>query len=179
LDRTVGYYGALITSLVVCVATFVTNQKYRKSIDRCLATVQSPVPLKVPERLKRYDADYLNSFKQAASQLSTPYGKRALELYVRPTLLWIDVGFAISLAAFVALIWLGILNSFPQASIVLGVAKFCLAMAVGYGMADVAEDVWLAKLLSQQGCFRGYSVKRETGQVTPEDTEAACCHWPH
>lgn len=155
MDIAVGYYAALTVSFLLCIGAFARNQKYRNAIDHSLATVEGAVPFKIPERLKFYDAGYLNSFKEAAAGLSTPYGNSALELYVRPTLLWLDVCFAISLSALAALIWWGILQWFPQFSFIAGAAKFCLTMAVLYGVADVAEDIWLAKLLSRQGPVSG------------------------
>lgn len=151
LELTVYYYGASAISLLIFVACFVANQKYRSAIDSSLASVDRVPPFKVPERLRSYDADYLNAFKAAAMTQGTRFGRTVLELYIKPTLLWIDVCFAISMASFVALFWSGVHAWFPQSRLIGDVSEFCLAMAIAYGIADVAEDVWLARLLSQAG----------------------------
>jgi hypothetical protein len=151
LELTFGYYAALAITLLLLIACFSSNQKHRGAIDISLASVARIPPFKVPERLKYYEADYLNAFKAAASLLPMPHGKTTLSLYIKPTLLWLDVWFAISLACFVALFWCGVREWFPQSPLIGVVSEFCLTMAVAYGIADVAEDLWLAKLLSQAG----------------------------
>jgi hypothetical protein len=151
LELTFGYYAALAITLLLLIACFSSNQKYRGAINISLASVARIPPFKVPERLKSYDADYLNAFKAAAILLPTPYGKTTLSLYIQPTLLWVDICFGISLACFVALFWCGVQKWLPQSPLIGVVSEFCLAMAVAYGIADVAEDLWLAKLLSQAG----------------------------
>ena len=42
------------------------------------------------------------------------------------------------------------------------VSQFCIEMALAYGVADVAEDLWLSKLLSQ------------TSTITKAEAEVAC-----
>jgi hypothetical protein len=89
--------------LMAAAACFVTNQKYRGEIDRALAAASGGEALKVPERkLPSYDARYLEEFIAVAAQQNTSFGRSALDVYMRPTLLWIDVGFAVFYAAFVA-----------------------------------------------------------------------------
>ncbi|MFB9261773.1 hypothetical protein ACFFWD_01075 [Bradyrhizobium erythrophlei] len=86
-----------------------------------------------------------------AEQRSTRFGKSALDLYIRPTLLWIDVGFAISCAAFVALFRLALLTVLPSYRWLVYVMQFFIIMAVLYGVSDVAEDLWLARLFLRRG----------------------------
>ncbi len=128
--------------LIAAAACFRANQRYRGAIDTSLGGAMN-----VPERIwPLYDAAYLNMFISPASKQSTPLGMNALALYVRPTFLWIDVGFAIFCASFAELFWFGwlrLLRDYPAAELPL---QFLLVMAVLYGLADVAEDLWLARL---------------------------------
>jgi hypothetical protein len=50
----------------------------------------------------------------------------------------------------------------PELPYVAPISQFCTAMAIGYGIADVAEDLWLSKLLSR------------TSTVTKTEAEVAC-----
>jgi hypothetical protein len=146
--------------LTVAVRCFVANQLYRGAIDAALAVAQGG-PIDVPERVKPYyDAAYLNKFISIAENQGTTLGKSALELYIRPTLLWIDIWFAISYAIFLAFFWLGVLTLLEEHSVLAFVSKFCLAMAVAYGIADVAEDLLLVRLFS-----RGTEVAKSEGAL--------------
>jgi hypothetical protein len=74
--------------------------------------------MNVPERVwPFYDAAYLNDFISVAAAKRTSLGKSVLELYIRPTLFWIDVGFAIFCAAFAALFWMAVLAVAPASSV--------------------------------------------------------------
>ena len=156
------YCGALVLSFAASLACFLSNRKYRGSVDAALAAAGHRPPLEVPERMKSYDLAYLNVFKAAAARQPTRLGKTVLQLYIRPTLLWIDVGFAISFSCFIALLWAGVPMLLPTLPYVAPVSQFCIAMALAYGVADVAEDLWLSKLLSQ------------TSTLTNTEAEVAC-----
>ena len=133
-------------SLIGAVRRFVANQVYRGAIDAALAGAQGG-PIDVPERVKPYyDAAYLNKFISIAENQRTTLGKSALELYIRPTLLWIDIGFAVFYAAFLAFFWLGVSTLLAGHHVLEPVSKFFLTMSVVYGVADVAEDFWLVRL---------------------------------
>ena len=129
---------------------FVANQVYRGAIDAALAVAHGG-PTDVPERVKPYyDAAYLNKFIWIAENQGTTLGKSALELHIRPTLLWIDIWFAVFYALFVAFFWLGILRLLAGHHVLELVPKFCLTTAIVYGTADVAEDLWLVRLFSRR-----------------------------
>jgi hypothetical protein len=146
--------------LIVAARCFVANQVYRGVIDAALAVAQDG-PIDVPERVKPYyDAAYLNKFISIAKNQRTTSGKSALELYIHPTLLWIDIGFAVFYAAFLAFFWLGALTLLAGYPILAFASKFCLAMAIAYGIADVAGDLWLVRLFS-----RGTEVAKPEGAL--------------
>jgi hypothetical protein len=131
---------------VAAATCFKANQRYRGAIDKSLGGAMN-----VPERVwPFYDAAYLNDFISVAANKQTSLGKSVLELYIRPTLLWIDVGFAIFCAAFAALFWSGVLGFSPDHPVIGRLMLFFITMSVGYGVSDVAEDLWLVKLLSKQ-----------------------------
>jgi hypothetical protein len=138
-----------------CGGCFIANQKFRAEIDRALALAADGKFVPVPERRWSYDADYLNSFVSLAAKGNTNFGKSALALYIRPTLLWIDVCFAIFYASFAVLFWLGVLMRLLHCPLIESLSVFCLVMAGLYGIADVAEDLWLVKLFSQTGRVSG------------------------
>ena len=50
----------------------------------------------------------------------------------------------------------------PTLPYVAPVSQFCIAMALAYGVADVAEDLWLSKLLLQ------------TSTITKTEAEIGC-----
>ena len=141
--------------LIAAAACFKANQRYRSAIDTSLNSAMN-----VPEQVwPLYDAAYLNMFISTARKQSTPLGMNAPALYVRPTLLWIDVSFAIFCAGFAALFWFGwlrLLRDYPAAELPL---QFLLVMAVLYGLADVVEDLWLVRLFLK----RAEVTKGETG----------------
>ena len=91
----------------------------------------------------------LNTFIAKARSRQTADGKNSLELYTHPTLLWIDVGFAVFCGAFAALFWLTFLEVLPDYRFVKSTLLFLIAMSVMYGVIDVAEDLWLARLFSR------------------------------
>jgi hypothetical protein len=164
--NTLVYFLISAVFLIVAVGRFVANQPYRGAIDAALAVAQDR-PIDVPERMKPYyDAAYLNRFISIAKKQGTTSGKSALELYIRPTLLWIDIWFAVSYALFLAFFWLGFLTLLAEYPVLASVAKFCAIMAIAYGIADVAEDLWLVRLFS-----RGTEVTKPEGALACVLTE--------
>lgn len=138
----------MIACFVVAAACFAANQKYRASVDDTLAAGEKS-PLLVPERIFSYDAAYIDLFKSKAGTVRTASGRRALAVYVRPILLWLDVGFAISLSLAAALFWKLLPQFAANLPYIEPIAWFCLFMSVAYGVTDVAEDLWLARLLDK------------------------------
>ncbi|WP_426424139.1 hypothetical protein [Bradyrhizobium genosp. A] len=140
------YLIAACICLVATILCFKANEPNRNAINAAMVKKG----LLTPERMwPYYDADYLNEFIKTANQ-EQALGVSAMALYIRPTLLWIDVGFAIFCASFAALFWLGIANVLPNhLPVVNHLMAFLIAMSVVYGITDVAEDLWLVKLFSQ------------------------------
>lgn len=138
---------------VAAAACFAANQKYRAAVDEALAAGEKS-PVQVPERIFSYDAAYIDSFKSKAGTVRTASGRRALAVYVRPILIWLDVGFAISLSLAAALFWKVSPHFAANLPYIQSVAWFCLVMSVAYGVTDVAEDLWLARLLDKTSVTR-------------------------
>jgi len=160
------YFAISGVCLVLAAVCFRTNQPNRAAIDLSLTHISNG-PLNVPERMwPYYNAAYLNKFVSAAAAQPTAFGKSVLEFYIRPTLLWIDIGFAVFCAGFAALFWLGLLCALPDYPLVRYLMTFFITMSLLYGVADVAEDLWLAKLFS-----RGGEVTRTEGQIACVLTE--------
>jgi hypothetical protein len=132
-------------ALVAAAWCFKANQAYRGAIDDALGAT-----LNVPERVYPfYGAAYLNRFISTAARRPTVFDRSALALYIRPTLLWIDVGFAIFCAGFSALFWWALTRLFSDHHSLELFLRFFLVMSVVYGVADVSEDLWLARLFSR------------------------------
>jgi hypothetical protein len=156
----VAYFMASLGCLLATTWCFRVNQPYRRAIDASLA---ADGEMQVPERMwPFYNADYLNAFIAKASEQQTDFGKTALALYVRPTLIWNDIGFAVFCAAFAMLFWLGLLKAMPDYPLIKCLMAFLVAMSAIYGVADIAEDLWLVGLFSK------------SGEVTKFEGEIAC-----
>lgn len=96
-----------------------------------------------PERLWCYDNEYLDKFKAAASSRTTIFGDTGLAHYVRPTLMWKDIGFAIAMAAFTTSAAIGLAGLLPWQPWAGYMMLFAALMGGFYGIADVAEDLKL------------------------------------
>jgi hypothetical protein len=146
--------------LVLASVCFKMNEPNRAAIDLSLAHVANG-PWDVPERIwPHYDFVYLNKFITAAAVQPTSFARTALELYVRPTLLWIDIGFAVFCAGFAAFFWLGLQGVVPDYPLIRYLMTFFITMSLLYGVADVAEDLWLVRLFSKGG-----DVSRNEGRI--------------
>jgi hypothetical protein len=102
-----------------------------------------------PERLWCYDEAYLDTFVDVAAKSTTSFGDSALQRYLRPTLVWNDVAFAIALSLFTVLALLGIapfLSYLPWSGYLMLIFA---AIGVCYGVADVAEDWKLLTILDK------------------------------
>jgi hypothetical protein len=139
------YIIASAVGLIAAALCYQANAPYRGMIENSLA------PMKLPERVYPfYGASYLNDFIRSAN-IQTASGKTVLEFYIRPVLLWIDVGFAIFFAGFAAFFWFGLLELSLGYVWLDKASRFFLTMSVVYGLADVAEDLWLVRLFSKKG----------------------------
>jgi hypothetical protein len=99
-----------------------------------------------PERLWCYDNEYLDKFKAAASSRTTIFGDTGLAHYVRPTLIWKDIGFAIAMAAFTTSAAIGLAGLLPWQPWAGYMMLFAAFMGIFYGIADVAEDLKLVAI---------------------------------
>ena len=134
----------LVTLAVGAVASgvFLANTTHRNAVNAALESRR----LTVPEAVWSYDKVYLDAFITATSSKPPEGGKSLLERYVRPTLIWNDVVFAVALALFTALVAVGIapyLRWKPWSGYLM---LFFAAMGLLYGIADVAED-WKLKAI--------------------------------
>lgn len=123
------------------------NQRYRGAVDAALAV--DPAPMKVPERRTWYDARYIDDFRARAAELATDTDRTALEVYRRPVFLWLDVGFAIFLSLGAALFWSILPAAAGRVPGIEDISLLGFALSIAYGFADVAEDLWLARLLGR------------------------------
>jgi hypothetical protein len=98
-----------------------------------------------PERLWTYGEEYLDHFVEKA-EAATAWGSTALEVYWK-FVLRADIGFAVSLAAFIVLFWLAVATVSFVPSWLIRLATFAECMGLLYGFADVAEDVQLVAIL--------------------------------
>jgi hypothetical protein len=137
---------AAIVFMIAAGGCFRANLRYRGAIDECLDK-----GVDIPERKSPlYGAAYLNGFIAMARGRRTSFGQGALDLYIRPTLLWIDIRFAVFCAAFAALFWLALLELLPSYHALDVALKFFIGMAILYGLTDVGEDLWLVRLFSKE-----------------------------
>jgi hypothetical protein len=139
------------TTLCMAAWSFFRNQGLRKKIDSALrrAGTETGNTLLIPERRLRYDSTDIDCLKAVLSADHVGGGATALELYVKPTLLWNDVVFAASLGLFTALFWFWVYSVVTPDPLLSRLAEFFSTMGLLHGLADVAEDLWLAQLLSQ------------------------------
>lgn len=137
-------------ALAVALAVFAWSTRNRIAWDAaCEEREATNRNAEIPERRWRspYDAFDLQNFARAIADLRVRR-YRALEFYVSHILRRSDLCFAIALSLLTALFWAEVALS-PFAWTWLKWAALPLgAMAIVYGVADVAEDVKLAKILS-------------------------------
>jgi hypothetical protein len=105
--------------------------------------------LVVPERSWCYDGHYLDQFRAIASAHKTEFGNTALQRYLRPTLVWNDVVFAVTLAIFTAMLAAGIAPHLPGQPWTGYVMLVMACSGLIYGIADVAEDWKLLTILEK------------------------------
>ena len=131
--------------LVVGGIAYVTNQPYRDEIDHALTG-----NLKIPERMLPwgYDADQVRQVKERLRGELVDDRRTLLDVYVSPVLYWNDIVFAVTIAVFSASLWLWVLLQFEPTGIARWLVIIFAAGSVLYGIADVAEDVMLARLFT-------------------------------
>jgi hypothetical protein len=161
----VGFWIVTALTGMVAAALFVLNDAWNRSpIDAALsrASASAGTKLEIPERRRRgYTAKDLEDFMTAASKAEIGPGRSALVHYIAPTLLWMDVAFAVAWAVFSAMLILGVAPHLPYQPASTYSAVFRAIMALLYGVADVIEDWKLANLFD-----RGVP-------VDPDDAESA------
>jgi hypothetical protein len=134
-------------SLLVSVMLWLRNARNYRAIARAIG----PNGPAIPETLiaKWYGAVELTQFIEAAERAMTDNEVLALKRYRTPTLLWNDIGFAASFAAF--LIFGNLAIAPPMAlwsAYGSGLAIFCAAMGAVYGAADIGEDLTLERIFA-------------------------------
>jgi hypothetical protein len=163
------FWLATAIAALATIAIFLVNNRSRGAIDAALtAAADRPAPgmfelcragspdevrgkaLAVPERLWCYDDAYLTRFAETASRLRTRLGDDALRRYLKPTLFWNDIAFAVALGVFAALVALGLAPLVPFWQPWTGYVMVVLAcLGLIYGFADVAEDWALFTILGK------------------------------
>jgi hypothetical protein len=133
-----------LLGLMVAIIAFVRNQPHRNLINDALGD-----KLRIPERMWGYSAEDVQGVIDQLRSAPAIEGRSPLDVYVRPVLYWNDILFAVALAVFSASLWLWILGQVGP----VGALRYALIAvtisAVVYGVADVAEDVMLARLFAQ------------------------------
>ncbi|WP_265441466.1 hypothetical protein [Bradyrhizobium sp. SEMIA] len=132
-------------ALIVGGIAYVTNQPYRDEIDHALKP-----DLKAPERMlpRGYNADQVRQVKQRLHGELVDDRRTLLDVYVSPVLYWNDIVFAVAIAVFSASLWLWVLLQFEPTGIARLLVIIFAASSVLYGIADVTEDVMLARLFT-------------------------------
>jgi hypothetical protein len=146
-------FGAVI-ELGLCILTataflfslifLMRNARNYRAISRALG----PNGPAIPETMitKWYGVVELTQFMDFAKDAMTDNGVSALKRYRTPTLLWNDVWFAASFAAFLFFGNLAITRYMPLNETGSRLAIFCAAMGGVYGAADIGEDLTLARI---------------------------------
>lgn len=132
-----------LIGLIVAGIAFVSNQPYRDEIDHALKP-----DLKAPERMLPwgYNEDQVRQVKQRLHGDLVDDRRTRLDVYVSPVLYWNDIVFAVAMAVFSASLWLWVLLQFEPMGLARGLVIIFATSGVLYGIADIAEDVMLARL---------------------------------
>ena len=131
--------------LAAALVAFIWGGSGRIRWDRACKASGNPA-LGIPERSWSYDAHDLQAFARAAWPVRI--GRRsALDFYVHDILRRSDIAFAIALAAVTAFVCYQIAVAPLRCVLFNWAAVPCGAMAILYGIADVAEDLKLSSIL--------------------------------
>ena len=111
------------------------------------------IDVTIPESMPFYGARELGKFSSDLGSLQIEQ-QPAMRYYAEKLLRGSDIAFAIALATITAYVWfrLAVAHA-PRApgswwsSGIVWLAPYCAAMAIAYGIADVAEDLKLASIL--------------------------------
>lgn len=123
---------------LLAIAALIWSVINRARWERDWTAAEKP-PMDIPERRWTYDAQDLEDFAQAA-------GAGMLRFYIS-ILRGSDLGFAVATAAIAAYIWGRIAVTDVNCALVNWAALPLGAMAILYGIADVAEDLKLSLIL--------------------------------
>jgi hypothetical protein len=111
----------------------------------------------IPESMVFYGATELRTFAGAARDVRIQ-GRSGLAFYANKILRGCDLAYAAALAILTAYVWFRIALAYaPTAqqswwsSIMVWLAPYSGAMAIAYGVADIAEDLKLASILLPRG----------------------------
>ncbi len=141
-----------IASLILAAFAFARNQPNRHYINVQLQEASKAAGAqmaRVPERQFSYDAVELNEFKDALGTRTAPFDRTALQFYLRPVLVWNDLMFAAGLGLFVAASWLWLIAILHADGVLRGALVALAAMGLLYTASDVAEDLYLRRILSK------------------------------
>lgn len=140
--------------LVLAVCAFVWSGINRIKWDRAWRASDFPTVM-IPERCWFYGAHQLDAFAGAAPHVSIG-ARSSLAFYKTSILMGSDIAYAISLAFVTAWAWYSIVVSPPPWAWIAGIWLWLQwmafpmgAMAILYGVADVAEDLKLAAILDR------------------------------
>jgi hypothetical protein len=112
----------------------------------CAARAATNPNVKIPERRATYDPADLRAFVRAIEGLRVA-GCPALDFYVGHILRRSDLGYAVALSLLTAVFWAEVALSPFVGDVLAWMALPFGAMAIVYGVADIAEDVKLARIL--------------------------------
>jgi hypothetical protein len=133
---------------------------------------QSP---RIPERMVFYGAKELKAFARAAHRANIQ-GESGLSFYANRILRRCDLAYAMALSAVTAYVWFRIALAHaptaPQSwlsSVIVWFAPYFAAMAIAYGLADIAEDLKLASILWPRG-------QEADGELQVDRAEAAAAN---
>jgi len=139
------------------------------------ATKDSDV--RIPESMPFYGASELKKFSKVLRPVRIE-GQPALGYYAGKILRGSDIAYAIALATITAYVWFRLAIAYaPSApeswlsSAVVWFAPYCGAMAIAYGVADVAEDLKLASILWPK--VRGDNEDRDATEIDRAEAAAA------
>jgi hypothetical protein len=136
--------------LVACLASthlfHFLNRKPRAAVDRAVA------PLKVPERRLGYSGEKLEMFRAKALEAGSINGQNVLDYY-RRTVLLIDLGFAVSLAAASYFLWCLAVPTMGPSALLNWVSTMGWMLSLFYGGFDLGEDAGLYFLLKRDPTY--------------------------
>jgi hypothetical protein len=135
---------------------FIWNGARRTTFEDQWRHQMEDQPFRIPESMVFYGAKELKAFAETARKVRIEAGEdeSGLSFYSNSILRGCDLAYAVALATLTAYVWFRLaLHYAPTApnswlsSAVVWFAPYCAAMAIAYGLADIAEDLKLASIL--------------------------------